>query len=73
VTRMPRLSRVPTQRRHNVGGDLGDLSDENAKVVEINDRVTTQCRHSVGVTRVTRVTRMPRLLTLFYAQDVQRK
>jgi hypothetical protein len=41
---MPRLSRVTTRRRHNVGGDEGDQSDENAKVVEINDKVTTQCR-----------------------------
>jgi hypothetical protein len=40
---MPRLSRVPTQRRHSVGGDEGDLSDENAKVVEGADTASTQC------------------------------
>jgi hypothetical protein len=31
---MPRLSRVTIQRRHTVGGDEGDQSDENAKVVD---------------------------------------
>ena len=45
---------------------MSDEIDENAKVVEGANTV-------LGVTRVTRVTRMPRLLTLFYAQDVQRK
>ena len=43
VTRTPTLSRVTTLCRHFVGGEKGDKrdqSDENAKVVKINDKVT---------------------------------
>jgi hypothetical protein len=42
VTRMPRLSRTSTQCRHDVGGDEGDHSDENAKVVEDVNTVSTR-------------------------------
>ena len=48
VARMPRLSKVTSQCRHNVDKVLG----------------------MTRVPRVTRLTRMPRLLTMFYAQDV---
>jgi hypothetical protein len=48
-----------------------DLKGSDAIIVTT---VPIQCFERVdAVTRVTRVTRMPRLLTLCYAQDVQRR